>query len=157
MSASSSLSIGKVTVPAVNSACISLTRWRAFRMVSPPTLKCVCEAVSRPVGDPVFPSGLWKESGLAQILSSPQSTQRVTECHGSCSSRPNVTRPLLYLEDAPVNPAQTHGQNPGLGDSKGEPCEKLLWPRKPPDSLQCLTWSHFMCLTGFPFTNKIRV
>lgn len=68
-----------------------------------------------------------------------------------CARLPNVIQPLLYLEGAPVSSAQTHGWNPGLADSKGEPCEKWLWPS---DSLQHLTWSYFMSLSRFPFTKK---
>lgn len=74
-----------------------------------------------------------------------------------CVRMPNVTQPLLYLEDASVSSPQTHGGNPGLADSKGEPYEKWLWPTKFSDFLQHFTWSYFMGLAGFPFTNKIRV
>lgn len=83
--------------------------------------------------------------------------QRVTECHGLCSSGPNVTQPLLYLEDAPASSAQTHRWNPGLAESKGEPYKKWLWPTKLSHSLQCLTWSYLIGLAGFPFINKISV
>lgn len=103
-------------------------------------------------GDPVFPHGLMERAQF-----SPQSIQRVTECRVSYSSGPKITWPLLYLEDAPASSAQTHGWNPGLADSEGEPYKKWLQPTKLSDSLQCLSWSYLRGLTGFRFTNKRRM
>lgn len=48
-----------------------------------------------------------------------------------CVRVPNVTQPLLYLEDAPVSCAQTHGGNPGLADSMALAHKAVRFPETP--------------------------